>query len=80
MPNTRRYTITLTDAESREIVIFTDAHWTTEQRQIVGTILQLAGVPDHDYGASRRTPGRRIKTPRLPLGVATVESHCGVPI
>jgi hypothetical protein len=47
MPNTRRYTITLTDAESREVVIFTDAHWTIEQRQIaVGTILRLAGVPD----------------------------------
>ena len=50
MPNTRRYTITLIDAESREVVIFTDAHWTTEQRQIaVGTMLRLAGVPDDDY-------------------------------
>ena len=51
MPNTRRYTITLTDAESREVVIFTDAHWTTEQRQIaVGTMLRLAGVPDDYWG------------------------------
>ena len=50
MPNTRRYIITLTDADSREVVIFTDAHWTTEQRQIaVGTILRLAGLPDDNY-------------------------------
>ena len=47
MPNTRRYTITLIDAESREVVIFTDAHWTTEQRQIaVDTILRLVGLPE----------------------------------
>jgi hypothetical protein len=57
MPNTRRYTITLIDAESREVVIFTDAHWTTEQRQIVvGTILQLAGLPDDDYWGKAAAP------------------------
>jgi hypothetical protein len=60
MPNTRRYTITLTDTESREVVIFTDAHWTTEQRQMaVGTILRLAGVPDEITGA--RPPPPRSK-------------------
>ena len=56
MPNTRRYTITLTDADAREVVIFTDAHWTTEQRQIaVGAILRLAGLPDDDYGGKAAT-------------------------
>jgi hypothetical protein len=40
MPNSRRYIITLTDAESREVVVFTDVHWTTEQRRIAN-----AGVP-----------------------------------
>ena len=56
MPTTRRYTITLIDAESREVVIFTDAHWTTEQRQIaVGTILRLAGVDD-DYWCQPAAP------------------------
>ena len=56
MPNTRRYTITLTDADSHEVVIFTDAHWTTEQRQIaVGAILRLAGLPDDDYGGKAAT-------------------------
>jgi hypothetical protein len=50
MPNTRRYIIAITDADSREVVIFTDAHWSTEQRQIaVGTILRLAGLPDDNY-------------------------------
>ena len=43
---------------TREVVIFTDAHWTTGQRQIaVGTILQLAGVPDDDYW-------RKVAAPR----------------
>jgi hypothetical protein len=57
MPNTRRYTITLIDAESREVVIFTDAHWTTEQRQIaVDTMLRLAGVPDDDYWGKAAAP------------------------
>jgi hypothetical protein len=42
MLNTRRYLITITDAESREVVIFTGADWTAEERQIaVGTILRL---------------------------------------
>jgi hypothetical protein len=34
MLNTRRYLITITDAESREVVIFTGADWTAEERQI----------------------------------------------
>jgi hypothetical protein len=64
MPNTRRYTITLTDAESREVVIFTDAHWTTEQRQIVvGTILRLAGVPDDDYWRKAAEPWPKDRNP-----------------
>ena len=64
MPNTRRYTITLTHADSREVVIFTDAHWTTEQRQIaVGTILRLAGLPEDDYGGKAATHRQRIGTP-----------------
>jgi hypothetical protein len=64
MPITRRYTITLTDAESREIVIFTDAHWTTEQRQIaVGTILRLAGVPDDDYWRKAAAPRPKDRNP-----------------
>jgi hypothetical protein len=58
MPNTRRYTITLIDAESREVVIFTDAHWTTEQRQIaVGAILRLAGLPNDNYLGKLAEPG-----------------------
>jgi hypothetical protein len=44
MLNTRRYLITITDAESREVVIFTG------ERQIaVGTILRLAGLADDNY-------------------------------
>jgi hypothetical protein len=47
MLNTRRYHITVTDAESREVIIFTGTDWTAEQRQIaIGTILRLAGLPD----------------------------------
>jgi hypothetical protein len=43
----RRYLISITDAESHEVVIFTGADWTVEQRQIaVGTMLRLAGLPD----------------------------------
>jgi hypothetical protein len=46
----RRYLITITDAESREVVIFTGADWTAEERQIaVGTILRLAGLADDNY-------------------------------
>jgi hypothetical protein len=48
--NTRRYLITITDAESREVVIFTSADWTAEERQIaVDTILRLAGLADDNY-------------------------------
>jgi hypothetical protein len=47
---TRRYHITVTDAETREVVIFTGTDWTAEQRQIaVATILRLAGLPDDNY-------------------------------
>ena len=50
MLNTRRYLITITDAESREVVIFTGADWTAEERQIaVGRILRLAGLADDNY-------------------------------
>jgi hypothetical protein len=57
MPNTRRYKIAITDADSREVVIFTDAYWSTEQRQIaVGTILRLAGLPDDNYLGKPRAP------------------------
>jgi hypothetical protein len=62
MPNTRRYIITLTDAESREVVIFTDAHWTTEQRQIaVGTILRLVGLPDDNSWGKAAVPRPKDK-------------------
>lgn len=58
MPNTRRYLITVTDAESREVIIFTGTDWTAEQRQIaVGSILRLAGLPDDNSG-------RKVAPPR----------------
>jgi hypothetical protein len=52
--NTRRYLISVTDAETREVVIFTGTDWTAEQRQIaVGTILRLAGLPQDSYLANK---------------------------
>jgi hypothetical protein len=55
MLNTRHYHITVTDAESREVIIFTGTDWTAEQRQIaIGTILRLAGLPDDNLATAVR--------------------------
>jgi len=63
MLNTRRYLITVTDAETREVVIFTGTDWTAEQRQIaVGTILRLAGLPDDSYLAKAAEPPPKDNT------------------
>ena len=63
MLNTRRYLITVTDAETREVVIFTGTDWTAEQRHIaIGTILRLAGLPHDSYLAQAPEPPPKDNT------------------
>ena len=55
--NTRRYLIQVTDAQTREVVVFTGTDWTPEQRQIaIATILRLAGLPDESYSGKAAEP------------------------
>jgi len=57
MLGTRRYLITVTDAETREVLIFTGTDWTVEEWQLaVGTILRLAGLPDDGHLAKATEP------------------------
>jgi hypothetical protein len=47
MPNSRLYSIQITDARTDQVVIFAAADWTEEEKRVVvAQIARLVGIPD----------------------------------